>query len=126
MSAAPSFAGLLEGFFTQRLIQQRHASAHTIASYRDTFRLLLRFAQQRVRKAPSRLALEDVDAALVLAFLDELEQRRGVKARTRNLRLTAIHSFFHYAAFEAPEHAALIQRVLAIPAKRFTSALVQF
>lgn len=126
MSAVPSFAGLLEGFFTQRLMQQRRASAHTIASYRDTFRLLLQFAQQRLGKAPSHLALEDVDAPLVLAFLDEIEQRRGVTARTRNLRLTAIHSFFRYAAFESPEHSALIQRVLAIPSKRFTARLVQF
>lgn len=126
MSAAPNLAGLLEGFFTQRLMQQRCASAHTIASYRDTFRLLLRFAQQRLRKAPSQLALDDVDAPLVLAFLDAMEQVRGVGARTRNLRLTAIHSFFRYAAFESPERSAQIQRVLAIPAKRFARALVNF
>ena len=126
MSTSLSFAPLLEGFFTQRLMQQRRASPHTIASYRDTFRLLLQFAQQRLRKAPSCLALDDVDAPLVLAFLDELEQRRGVAARTRNLRLTAIHSFFRYAAFESPEHSALIQRVLAIPSKRFARALVHF
>lgn len=126
MSAGRGFAALLEGFFTQRLMQQRRASPHTIASYRDTFRLLLQFAQQRLRKAPSCLALDDVDAPLVLAFLDELEQRRGVTARTRNLRLTAIHSFFRYVAFESPEHSALIQRVLAIPAKRFMRALVHF
>lgn len=124
--SAPSFAGLLEGFFTQRLMQQRCSSPHTIASYRDTFRLLLRFAQQRLHKAPSRLALDDIDAPLVLAFLDELEHSRGVSARTRNLRLTAIHSFFRYAAFESPQHSALIQRVLAVPAKRFTPGLVQF
>jgi site-specific recombinase XerD len=126
MSAAPSLAGLLEGFFTQRLMRQRQASPHTIASYRDTFRLLLQFAQRRLRKPPSSLALEDIDAPLVVAFLDELEQRRGVVARTRNLRLTAVHSFFRYAAFEAPSHAAQIQRVLAIPAKRFTRSLVAF
>jgi site-specific recombinase XerD len=126
MSAAPNFASLLEGFFTSRLMTQRRASAHTIASYRDTFRLLLRFAQQRLRKAPSELALSDIDAPLVLDFLDELEQRRGVSARTRNLRLTAIHSFFRYVAFESPAHAALTQRVLAIPSKRFTRALVGY
>jgi site-specific recombinase XerD len=126
MSTSLSFAPLLEGFFTQRLMQQRRASPHTIASYRDTFRLLLQFSQERLRKAPSCLALDDVDASLVLAFLDEQEQRRGVGARTRNLRLTAIHSFFRYAAFESPEHSALIQRVLAVPAKRFTRALVHF
>ena len=126
MKGQPSFALLLEGFFTHRLMQQRQASAHTIASYRDTFRLLLQFVQKRLHKAPSRLEMEDIDAPLVVAFLDEMEKARGVTARTRNLRLTAIHSFFRYAAFEAPAHAAQIQRVLAIPAKRFTRALVPF
>jgi site-specific recombinase XerD len=126
MKGQPNFATLLEGFFTARLMQQRQASAHTIASYRDTFRLLLRFAQKRLRKAPSTLALEDIDAPLIAAFLDELEKVRGVTARTRNLRLTAVHSFFRYAAFEVPSSAAHIQRVLAIPAKRFTRRLVPF
>ena len=126
MKGEPTFAALLEGFFTQRLMQQRHASAHTIASYRDTFRLLMQFTQQRLHKAPSALALDDIDAPLVVAFLDDLEKARAVTARTRNLRLTAIHSFFRYVAFEAPTHAALIQRVLAIPAKRFKRRLVPF
>lgn len=126
MKAEPSVAALLERFFTQRLMQQRHASAHTIASYRDTFRLLMQFIQQRLHKAPSVLALHDVDAPLVVAFLDDLEMVRAVTARTRNLRLTAIHSFFRYIAFEAPTHAAQIQRVLAIPAKRFARTLVPF
>jgi site-specific recombinase XerD len=126
MSAAPNLAGLLQGFFTQRLTRQRQASPHTIASYRDTFRLLLRFAQQRLRKAPSALALDQIDAPLVVAFLDDLEKTRGIGPRTRNLRLTAIHSFFRYVAFEAPTHAAQVQRVLAIPAKRYTRALVPF
>lgn len=126
MTVVPNFATLLEGFFTRRLMTQRQASPHTIASYRDTFRLLLRFAQQRLRKAPSDLALGDLDAPLVLAFLDELEQHRGASARTRNLRLTAIHSFFRYAAFESPAHAAQVQRVLAIPSKRFTRTLVNY
>jgi site-specific recombinase XerD len=126
MTGRPSFAPLLEGFFTQRLMRQRRASGHTIASYRDTFRLLLRFVRQRLRKAPSALMLDDIDAPLVVAFLDDLEAKRGITARTRNLRLTAIHSFFRYVAFEAPAHAAQTQRVLAIPAKRFTRALVPF
>jgi site-specific recombinase XerD len=117
---------LLEGYFTQRLMQQRQASAHTIASYRDTFRLLLSFIQKRLHKAPSALGLEDIDAPLIVAFLDELEKVRGVTARTRNLRLTAVHSFFRYASLEAPGNAAQIQRVLAIPAKRFDRALVPF
>jgi site-specific recombinase XerD len=107
-------------------MQQRQASAHTIASYRDTFKLLLQFVQKRLRKAPSALALEDIDAPLVMAFLDEMEGARGITARTRNLQLTAVHSFFRFTAFEAPTHSAQIQRVLAIPAKRFTRALVPF
>jgi site-specific recombinase XerD len=126
MKGPPSFAALLERFFTQRLMQQRQASAHTIASYRDTFRLLLQFTQSRLHKAPSTLVLDDIDAPLVVAFLDDLQKARAVTARTRNLRLTAIHSFFRYVAFEAPTHAAQIQRVLAIPAKRFQRALVPF
>jgi site-specific recombinase XerD len=126
MTGQPNFATLLERFFTQRLMQQRRASAHTIASYRDTFQMLLQFAHKRLRKAPSALALEDIDAPLVMAFLDELERVRGITARTRNLRLTAVHSFFRFAAFEVPTHAAHIQRVLAIPAKRFTRTLVPF
>jgi site-specific recombinase XerD len=126
MSGQPNFGVLLERFFTQRLMQQRQASAHTIASYRDTFKMLLQFVQKRLRKAPSALALDDIDAPLVMAFLDEMERARGITARTRNLRLTAVHSFFRFAAFEAPTHSAQIQRILAIPAKRFTRALVPF
>lgn len=126
MKHEPTLAGLLQGFFTERLMKQRRASAHTIASYRDTFRLLLQFATRRLRKPPSALALQEIDAPLVVAFLDELESARKVGARTRNLRLTAIHSFSHYASFEAPSHTAQLQRILAIPAKRFTRALVPF
>jgi site-specific recombinase XerD len=126
MTGQPTFAPLLEAFFTQRMMRQRRASAHTIASYRDTFALLLRFVHERLRKAPSALMLEDIDAPLIAAFLDELEAKRGITARTRNLRLTAIHSFFRYVAFEAPTNAAQTQRVLAIPAKRFTRTLVPF
>jgi site-specific recombinase XerD len=126
MNAQPSLAALLENFFTQRLMLQRRVSAHTIASYRDTFRLLLQFMQTRLHKAPSTLALEDFDAPVVVSFLDDLEKARAVTARTRNLRLTAIHSFFRYVAFEAPTHAAQIQRVLAIPTKRFQRALIPF
>jgi site-specific recombinase XerD len=126
MMGTPTFPLMLERFFTQRLMQQRQVSAHTIASYRDTFRLLLKFMQKRLRKAPCALSLEDVDAPIVIDFLDELEKVRKVAPRTRNLRLTAIHSFFRYVAFEAPAHAAQIQRVLAIPPKRFARKLVPF
>jgi site-specific recombinase XerD len=116
----------LERFFTQRLMQQRQASPHTISSYRDPFRLLLLFTPQRLRKPPSRLALTDLDAPLIVAFLAEMEQRRGIAPRSRNLRLTASRSFFQSAAFEAPAQSAPIQRVLAIPGKRHTRALVPF
>jgi site-specific recombinase XerD len=126
MTVQPTFPTLLERYFTQRLVQQRRASAHTIASYRDTFRLLLQFAQRRLHRAPSALAIDDIGAPLVVEFLDELEKTRDVTARTRNLRLTAIRSFFRYVAFEAPAHAAQIQRLLAIPAKRYARALVPF
>ena len=126
MSPAVSFPALLQRFFTERLMQQRRASPHTIASYRDTFRLLLRFAQGQLGKAPTQLAFEQVDAPLIVAFLDDLERNRGITARSRNLRLTAIRSFFRYAAFEAPAHAEQIQRVLAIPSQRFTRAQVGF
>ena len=120
-----SFAALLERFFTQRLMQQRQASPHTISSYRDTFRQFLKFVQQRLHKPPSRLNFEEIDAPLIVAFLGGLE-KHGLSVRSRNLRLTALHSFFRYAAFEAPDHSAQIQRVLAIPSKRFTRTLVQF
>ena len=126
MKPTSSLAVLLESFFTQRLMKQRQASPHTISSYRDTFPLLLLFTSKRLRKPPSRLMLEEIDAPLVAAFLEEMEKGRGISARSRNLRLTAIRSFFHYAAFEAPAQAAQIQRVLAIPGKRHERALVHF
>ena len=126
MTPPASLAPLLERFFTQRLMQQRQASPHTISSYRDTFRQFLTFVQQRLHTPPSRLKFEEIEAPLIVAFLDGLEKQRGLSVRSRNLRLTAIHSFFRYAAFEAPAHSAQIQRVLAIPSKRFTRTLVQF
>lgn len=126
MTPCRDLAPLLERFFTDRLMQQRHTSPHTISSYRDTFRLLLRFAHDRVGTPPTRLRFDQLDAPLVVAFLAELEARRHLSARSRNLRLTAVRSFFRYAAFEMPSHAAQIQRVLAIPSKRFTRTLVPF
>lgn len=121
-----ALAPALEGFFTERLIGQRRASAHTVASYRDTFRLLLGFAQRHTGKAPSKLDLADLDAVLIGSFLDHLERDRHNSVRTRNNRLAAIHSLFAYVALRHPEHAALIQRVLAIPAKRMDRQLVSF
>ena len=121
-----SLAPALEAFFTERLQHQRDASPHTIAAYRDTFRLLLAFAEKHIGKAPSDLLLADVDAPLVAAFLDHLEKNRRNGARTRNARLAAVRSFFRFAASREPAHAALIQRVLAIPQKRFDRDLVTF
>jgi integrase/recombinase XerD len=121
-----ALAPVLESFFTERLIGQRQASAHTVASYRDTFRLLLGFARRQTGKTPSKLDLDDLDAVLIGAFLDHLEGERHNSVRTRNNRLAAIHSLFAYAALRHPEHAALIQRVLAIPAKRTDRQLVSF
>ncbi|TDN58974.1 site-specific recombinase XerD [Paraburkholderia sp. BL10I2N1] len=126
MNKAATFAPLLERFFTQRLMQERQASPHTIGAYRDSYRQFLKFVQQRLHKSPSQLNLEDIDTPLIVAFLDEIEKNQGVSVRTRNLRLAAIHSFFRYAAYEAPDHAAQIQRVLAIPSKRFTRTLIHF
>jgi integrase/recombinase XerD len=121
-----ALAPTLQAFFTDRLIGQRQASPHTIAAYRDTLRLLLRFAAQRTGKQPSALDVDDLDAPLIGAFLDHLEQQRGNSVRTRNARLAAIRSLFKYAALRHPEHAATIQRVLAIPPKRFQRALITF
>jgi integrase/recombinase XerD len=126
MNPSHNLAPLLEGFFIQRLIAQHHASPHTIASYRDTFRLLLGFAEKRLKRPPSKLALADFSAPFVASFLDELESKRANGARSRNVRLAAIRSFFRHAAMEAPEHSALIQRVLAIPRKRHTHPLIDF
>lgn len=120
-----ALAPVLQAFFTQRLTALG-ASPHTIASYRDTLRLLLRFTQQRLAIAPSRLDLADLTPELVMAFLDHLEQVRGNSVGTRNVRLAAIHALFHDAALRCPEHAALIQQVLAIPAKRREKPTVAF
>jgi integrase/recombinase XerD len=121
-----ALAPLLEAFFTERLIGQRQASPHTVATYRDAFCLLLRFAHQHSGRPPHRLTLEDLDAALIGAFLNHLERDRGVSVRTRNARLTAIRSLFHFAAYRHPEHAGLIQRVLTIPPKRTRKTLVTY
>ena len=112
-----ALAPILEGFFTEHL-GGRRASPATVASYRDTFRLLLKFMQAHAGTPPSRLDLAQLDAATIGAFLNHLETNRGNGVVTRNLRLTAIHSLFRYAALRCPEHAGLIQRVLAMPNKR--------
>lgn len=119
-------APVLQGFFTDRLARQKKASPNTVAAYRDTCKLLLSFAQAKTGKAPSRLSLADLDAALVGAFLQHLEEHRGNGGATRNARLAAIHSLFRYAAPRAPEHAAVISQVLAIPPRRRERAIVSY
>jgi integrase/recombinase XerD len=121
-----TLAPTLQAFFTDRLIRQRQASEHTIAAYRDTFKLLLAFAERETGSAPSQLRVADLDALLVSAFLDHLETVRGNGVRTRNARLAAVHSLFRYAALRHPEDAAVIQRVLAIPPKRFDRVIITY
>jgi site-specific recombinase XerD len=126
MTAVSPFPVLLESFFMDRLMRQRQASPHTIASYRDTFRLLLQYAQHRLRKAPSQVAVPDLDTVFLGTFLDHLEHERDNSARSRNVRLAAIHSFFRYVAWHAPEYSAVAQRVLAIPSKRYVRRPICF
>ena len=126
MKTIVSLSTLLQSFFTDRLMNQRQVSPHTIASYRDTFRLLLGFAQKHLKKSPLQLTLDDLDSPFIGAFLDHIQHHRHNALRTRNLRLTAIRSFFQYTAFQEPSHSALIQRVLSIPAKRQDHALIDF
>jgi integrase len=121
-----ALAPTLEAFFTERLLRQRRASPHTVASYRDTFSLLLRFIEHQRGKAPCGLDFSDLDAPTIGAFLDHLEVDRHNGVATRNARLVAIHSLFTFAALRHPEHAELIARVLAIPPKRTERALVSF
>ena len=121
-----ALAPTLEAYFTERLVHQRQASPNTIAAYRDAWRLLLVFVQQRIGNEPCQLDLADLDAPLVAAFLEHLETERHNSVRTRNARLAAIRSFFRFAALRHPEHAAVIARVLAIPTKRCERAIVSY
>lgn len=121
-----SFPSLLQSFFTDRLLRQRQASPHTIAGYRDSFRLLLQFAKKQLGKSPSQLRVEDLDAPFIGLFLDHLEGTRKNSARTRNVRLGAIHSFFRYVALEEPAHVLHCQRVLAVPNKRHVRRPIEF
>lgn len=121
-----ALAPTLQIFFTERLMRQRQVSPHTIAAYRDTFRLLLAFASKQKATQPSNLELDDLDAPLISSFLDYLERDRRNGARTRNARLAAIRSLFRFAALRHPEHAATIERVLAIPSKRFERGIATF
>jgi site-specific recombinase XerD len=121
-----AIAPALQAFFTDRLITQRNSSPRTIAAYRDTFKLLLRFAHEQTGKQPFQLDIDDLDAPLIGAFLTHLERDRGNGPRTRNARLGAIHSFYRFAALEHPEHAHTIARVMAIPTKRHERNTVSY
>lgn len=126
MNLTADFSPLCQSFFSRRLMLQRKASPHTIAAYAQTFRLFMAYAQKRLHTPPAKLSLAQLDANLVAEFLDSLESKRSNDARSRNARLASLRSFYHYAALEAPQHASLIQRVLAIPYKRVTRRLVNY
>jgi integrase/recombinase XerD len=121
-----TFPALLQSFFMDRLLQQWRASAHTVASYRDAFRLLLRFASEKLGKEPSILSLKDLTPDFISSFLEYVEKGRNNCVRTRNARLSAIHSFFRYISFRAPEYAELCYQILAIPSKRFERRPIEF
>ncbi len=123
---AASLPALLQAFFTDRLLRQRRASPHTVAGYRDTFRLLLRFAAEKLGRNPTELEIEQLDAPFIGLFLDHLESKRGNTARTRNARLAAIRSFFRYVALNEPAHVLLCQRILAMPSKRYERRPIDF
>jgi integrase/recombinase XerD len=125
-SEATDFAALLQRFFVERLIQQRNASPRTVESYRDSFRLLLSFAQQTLHKPPATLRLQDLDSALIMGFLDHLETGRRNCIRSRNARLAAIHAFYRYVCLQHPQALRLAQQILAIPLKRFEKPLLGF
>lgn len=126
MKTHATFAELLQAYFTERLMHQRNASPNTVASHRDTFRLLLGFVQRVLRKTPDLLTVEDLTPPFLGRFLEYLEKDRGNSPRSRNVRLAAIHSFFGYVALQEPGLSALAQRVLAIPGKRYKTKPVDF
>ncbi len=121
-----SFSFLRQSFFTDRLVRQRQASPNTVASYRDTFRLLFEFARRSLNKEPSTLTIDDLNTPFIGSFLDHLEKERANSARSRNTRLAALHSFFKYAALQDPTRSALMQRVLAMPTKRYDRRPIDF
>jgi site-specific recombinase XerD len=121
-----ALAPTLQAFFTDRLARQRHASPNTVTAYRDALKLLLTFAAHQVGKPPSKLDIADLNAQLIAAFLDHLQHDRANSVATRNARLAAIRSLFRFSALRHPEHAAIIEQVLAIPAKRTQRTLISY
>ena len=123
---SPPLGPLLQAFFTEHLPAHKRASLQTVAAYRDTFRLLLRFLNQTIKRAPSLLRVDDLDAPNIIAFLNHLELERGNSVRSRNARLAAIRSFFRLVALQAPESVPLVTRVLALPLKRTDKRLIGY
>jgi len=123
--SAPTLGSLVQNFFCQRLQAQQQVSPHTLASYRDTLRLLLAFVEQKTARPPAQQTLRDWNGPTILDFLDHLEKQRGCQARTRNVRLAALRAFMRYVSQQAPDSLALASQVLAIPLKRFDRPLVQ-
>src|ERR1700722_9929285 len=126
MNPTENLLSLFEAFFREYLISQRGASSHTMASYSNTFQLLLQYAARCLKKSPSNIALNDLKARLITKFLNNLEQNRKISVRSRNVSLAAIHSFFKYLSYKSPTYGAQIQEVLAIPEKRVTHRVVDF
>lgn len=126
MKTTGNFSALLQAYFTERLMQEQGASAHTIASYRDTFRLLAGFVENKLNKPPTSLTLSDLNAPLILGFLGSLERKRGNSPRTRNCRLAAIHSFFMFVARREPPLGGLAQQILAIQGKRYGKRAIDY
>lgn len=121
-----SLPSLVQRFFTQRLLEQQGLSPHTVASYRDTFRLLLVFAAKHIGDPPSKLQVKELDVFFIEKFLRHLEQDRGNSVRTRNTRLAAVHAFFRFVAISEPALCLQCQRILAIPSKRFEHGPVEY
>ncbi len=126
MTTSSRFSSLVQCFFTQHLCEHKQVSPRTVTAYRDTFRLLFTFLQDRTGHPPSDLVISDLDAPAILAFLDHLESARENTPRSRNARLSAIRSFFKFASVRDVEHLAVVNSVLAIPNKRFARPLITF
>ncbi len=124
--ARKTFPALLQNFFIMHLMQQKNVSPQTVISYRDTFRLLLNIAENKLRKSPTQVTLDNINADLILSFLNDLEYNRHNSIRTRNARLTAIRSFMHYVALQDPLSLSIVQKNLAIPLKRIDQAIIEF
>ncbi|CAN5547824.1 tyrosine-type recombinase/integrase [soil metagenome] len=122
----PDFAKLVQDFFGDRLVNQQSVSPHTLAGYRDSFRLLLAYVGRRRRRSAAELVLNDLDAPMILAFLEDLESTRKNSVRTRNVRLAAVRAFMSYAASRDPTVLPVVQKVMAIPCKRFHRPLLGY